>query len=70
LVWWGGYNITDLQEVLTGEEAAYFSWEEGLYRKITGEEAMGRLNAYPNTRVILYHEEFYPKPHIMKKKQP
>jgi hypothetical protein len=37
-----------------GEEAASFSWEEGLYRKITVEEAMGRLNAYTNTNVAFF----------------
>jgi hypothetical protein len=32
---------------------------------------MGRLNAYTDTStIVLYHEEFYPKPHKMKKKQP
>jgi hypothetical protein len=25
LAWWGGYNVTDLQEIVTGEEAASFS---------------------------------------------
>eukprot|EP00980_Cylindrotheca_fusiformis_P013928 scaffold3618_cov129-Cylindrotheca_fusiformis.AAC.28 len=62
MAWFGGFNVTDLQAVLTGEEAASFSWEEGLFRKITGEEAMKRLNSYANTSIILYHEEFFPKP--------